>query len=167
MPYGECTVNVGDMVEIESQGHLDEPYLKRVPRGPKGEKNAQEELGELNRDQASLFPMHGEVSSFDGLGDPVVASHWLSQMHKIFDTVRIIEDDMKVSFASYQLVGEANEWWESIKEAKGVDRGMTWANFESTFEDQYFSEAYRDEFRDQFEKLVQKDMTVSEYAIKF
>ncbi|GFZ16886.1 hypothetical protein Acr_26g0001560 [Actinidia rufa] len=62
--------------------------------------------------------------SFDGLGDPVVAGHWLSQIRKIFDTVRITEDDMKVSFASYQLVGEANEWWESIKEAKGVDRGQ-------------------------------------------
>ncbi|XP_057465723.1 uncharacterized protein LOC130755341 [Actinidia eriantha] len=105
--------------------------------------------------------------SFDGLGDPVVAGHWLSQIRKIFDTVRITEDDMKVSFASYQLVGEANEWWESIKEAKGVDRGMTWTDFESTFEDQYFPEAYRDELREQFEKLVQGDMTVSEYAIKF
>ncbi|XP_057492420.1 uncharacterized protein LOC130778017 [Actinidia eriantha] len=105
--------------------------------------------------------------SFDGLGDPVAAGHWLSQIHKIFDTVRITEDDMKVSFASYQLVGEANEWWESIKEAKGVDRGMTWADFESTFEDQYFPEAYRDELREQFEKLVQGDMTISEYAIKF
>ncbi|GFS40853.1 hypothetical protein Acr_00g0070880 [Actinidia rufa] len=50
------------------------------------------------------------------------AGHWLSQIRKIFDTMRITEDDMKVSFASYQLVGEANEWWESIKEAKGVDR---------------------------------------------
>ncbi|GFZ12799.1 hypothetical protein Acr_23g0011840 [Actinidia rufa] len=101
--------------------------------------------------------------SFDGLGDPVVAGHWLSQIHKIFDTVRITEDDMKVSFTSYQLIGEANEWWESIKEAKGVDRGMTWTDFESTFEDQYFPEAYRDELREQFEKLVQGDMTVSEF----
>ena len=57
--------------------------------------------------------------SFDSLGDPTVAGHWLSQIHKTFDTVWIIEDDMKVSFASYQLVGEANELWESIKEAKG------------------------------------------------
>ncbi|GFZ15620.1 hypothetical protein Acr_25g0000290 [Actinidia rufa] len=92
--------------------------------------------------------------SFDGLGDPVIAGHWLSQIHKISDIVRITEDDMKVSFASYQLVGEVKEWWESIKEAKMVDRGMTWANFESTFKDQYFSEAYHDELRDQFEKLV-------------
>ncbi|GFS40612.1 hypothetical protein Acr_00g0069540 [Actinidia rufa] len=73
--------------------------------------------------------------SFDDLGDLVVAGHWLSQICKIFDTVRIIEDDMNVSFASYQLVGKANEWWESIKEAKGVDRCMTLADFESTFED--------------------------------
>ncbi|GFS39055.1 hypothetical protein Acr_00g0060950 [Actinidia rufa] len=101
------------------------------------------------------------------LGDHVVAGHWLSQIHKIFDIVRITEDDMKVSFEYYQLVGEANELWESIKEAKGVDRGMTWANFESTFEDQYFPEAYRDELRDQFEKLVQGDMTVLDYVIKF
>ncbi|GFS42513.1 hypothetical protein Acr_00g0080240 [Actinidia rufa] len=104
---------------------------------------------------------------FDSLGDPVVAGHWLSQVHKIFDTVRIIEDDVKVSFASYQLAGKVNEWWESIKEAKRVDRGMTWADFESTFEDQYFLEIYLDELRDQFEKLVQCDMIVSEHAIKF
>ena len=45
------------------------------------------------------------------------------------------EDDMKVSFASYQLSGKANEWWESVKEAKRVDRDMTWADFESTFKD--------------------------------
>ncbi|GFZ16880.1 hypothetical protein Acr_26g0001500 [Actinidia rufa] len=44
------------------------------------------------------------------------------KIRKIFDIVRITENDMKVSFASYQLVGEANEWWESIKESKGVDR---------------------------------------------
>ncbi|GFY91093.1 hypothetical protein Acr_07g0012890 [Actinidia rufa] len=76
-------------------------------------------------------------------------------IHKVFDTVRITKDDMKVSFASYQLVGKANEWWESIKEAKGVNRGMTWVDFESTFEDQYFPKAYLDEHRDQFKKLVQ------------
>ncbi|PSS08047.1 UPF0648 protein like [Actinidia chinensis var. chinensis] len=40
------------------------------------------------------------------------------------------------------------------KEAKRVDCGMTWVDFESTLEDQYFLEAYRDELRDQFEKLV-------------
>ncbi|GFS42208.1 hypothetical protein Acr_00g0078540 [Actinidia rufa] len=54
-----------------------------------------------------------------------ILGHLLSQIRKIFDTVRITEDDMKVSFASYQLVGEANEWWESIKEAKGVDRARS------------------------------------------
>ncbi|GFZ02064.1 hypothetical protein Acr_15g0006730 [Actinidia rufa] len=98
--------------------------------------------------------------SFGSLSDHVVASHGLSQIRKIFDTMRIIEDDMKVSFASYQLVDEANKWRESIKEANEVDRGMTWADFESTFEDQYFPKAYLDELRDQFEKLVQGDMTV-------
>ncbi|GFZ01016.1 hypothetical protein Acr_14g0006510 [Actinidia rufa] len=96
-----------------------------------------------------------------------IPGQWLSKIRIIFNTVRITEDDIKMSFVSYQLIGEANEWWESIKEAKGVDRGMTWADFESTFEDQYFPEAYHDELRDQFEKLVQGDMTISEYAIKF
>ncbi|XP_057513868.1 uncharacterized protein LOC130795675 [Actinidia eriantha] len=84
--------------------------------------------------------------SFDGLSDHMVAGNWLSQIRKIFDNVKITKDDMKVSFASYQLVGEADEWWKSIKEA---------------------NRAYRDELRDQFEKLVQGDMTVSEYAKKF
>ncbi|GFZ02065.1 hypothetical protein Acr_15g0006740 [Actinidia rufa] len=105
--------------------------------------------------------------SFDGLSDLVVSGHWLSQIRKIFDTMRIIEDDMKVSSASYPPVDEADEWWKSIKEANEIDHGMTWANFESTFKDQYFPKAYRDELRDQFEELVQGDMIDLEYAKKF
>ncbi|GFY97855.1 hypothetical protein Acr_12g0003960 [Actinidia rufa] len=38
--------------------------------------------------------------SFDSLGDPMVAGHWLSQIRKIFDTVRITKDDMKADFES-------------------------------------------------------------------
>ncbi|XP_058217457.1 uncharacterized protein LOC131328537 [Rhododendron vialii] len=44
---------------------------------------------------------------------------------------------------------------------------MTWAEFETLFEDQYFPESSRDQLRDQFEKLVQGNMTVSEYTMKF
>ncbi|GFS38418.1 hypothetical protein Acr_00g0057440 [Actinidia rufa] len=164
---GGCGVT-GQGTPVEDQGIASQTQ-QGGDRGATSRSRRTQQGAGRGKPNASCIKEFRKINppSFDGLGDPVVAGHWLSQIRKIFYTVRLTEDDMKVSFASYQLVGEANEWWESIKEAKGVDCGMTWADFESTFEDQYFPESYRDELREQFEKLVQGGIMVSEYAIKF
>ncbi|XP_058217472.1 uncharacterized protein LOC131328554 [Rhododendron vialii] len=120
---------------------------------------------------------------FDGeSSDPLVADHWLAQVCKIFNALRITEDDLRVSIVAIQLTGEANEWWESVlgarRDARRMTRvvnrinepdveNLTWAEFEELFENQYFPETYRDQLREQFEKLEQGNMTVSEYATKF
>ncbi|KAI8568203.1 hypothetical protein RHMOL_Rhmol02G0179500 [Rhododendron molle] len=52
---------------------------------------------------------------FDGeSSDPLVADHWLSQIRKIFNALKITEDDLRVSIVAVQLTGEANKWWESV-----------------------------------------------------
>ncbi|XP_058189399.1 uncharacterized protein LOC131306982 [Rhododendron vialii] len=120
---------------------------------------------------------------FDGdSSDPLVADHWLSQIRKIFNALKITEDDLRVSIVACQLIGEANEWWESIlgvrrdarRMARAVNQGnepdeenLTWAEFEELFENQYFPETCREQLREQFEKFEQGNMTVSNYAIKF
>jgi hypothetical protein len=120
---------------------------------------------------------------FDGeSSDPLVADHWLSQIRKIFNALRITEDDLRVSIVAIQLVGEANEWWESVlgarrdarRMARAINRtneldveNLTWAEFEELFENQYFPVTYREKLRRQFEELEQGNMTVSDYAIKF
>ncbi|GFZ05348.1 hypothetical protein Acr_17g0009200 [Actinidia rufa] len=56
MPYGGHIVNVGDVVEMASQGHPEEMnHFEEGHHDTKGEKNAQEELGELNGDQTSII----------------------------------------------------------------------------------------------------------------
>ncbi|KAI8530179.1 hypothetical protein RHMOL_Rhmol11G0035700 [Rhododendron molle] len=87
-----------------------------------------------------------------------------------------------VSIVACQLIGEANEWWESIlgvrrdarRALRAVNQGnepdeenLTWAEFEELFKNQYFLETCREQLREQFEKLEQGSMTVSDYAVKF
>ena len=45
--------------------------------------------------------------------------------------------------------------------------GMSWLDFESSFEHQYFLESLRDKLRAQFEKLEQGSLSVNQYATKF
>lgn len=120
---------------------------------------------------------------FDGEGEPLAANHWLTEIRKTFDTLRIVEEDLRVDLAAYQLTGEASEWWTSLMEARRDARraampahqqagpeprdNMTWVEFEHIFEDQYFPESYREELREQFERLEQGAMTVSQYASRF
>ncbi|KAI8542958.1 hypothetical protein RHMOL_Rhmol08G0180900 [Rhododendron molle] len=58
-------------------------------------------------------PQFDEESS-----DPLLADHWLSQIRKIFNALKITEDDLLVSIVACQLIGEVNEWWESIFRSK-------------------------------------------------
>ncbi|XP_058189265.1 uncharacterized protein LOC131306854 [Rhododendron vialii] len=94
----------------------------------------------------------------------------------------ITEDDLRVNIVAVQLTREANEWWESVLESRNDVRraertvaqanepnveNITWAEFEVLFEEQYFPETSRDQLSDEFERLEQRDMTVSEYVLKF
>ncbi|XP_058180101.1 uncharacterized protein LOC131298641 [Rhododendron vialii] len=99
---------------------------------------------------------------FDGeSSDPLVADHWLAQIRKIFNALKITEDDLR--------------WWESIlgvrrdarraakvanEEIKPVEESLTWAEFETLFENQYFLESYREQLRNQFERF----QTLSRFA---
>ncbi|XP_058216760.1 uncharacterized protein LOC131327630 [Rhododendron vialii] len=126
---------------------------------------------------------HMKPPQFDGeSSDPLVVDHWLSQIRKIFNALKIMEDDLRVSIVACQLIGEPNEWWELVlgvrrdarKVARAVNRtnepdveNLTWVEFEVLFENQYFLETCREQLREQFEKLEQGNMTASDYIVKF
>ena len=44
---------------------------------------------------------------FSGQGEPLAADHWLVEIRRIFDTLGIVEDRQRITFASYHLSGEA------------------------------------------------------------
>ncbi|KAI8530592.1 hypothetical protein RHMOL_Rhmol11G0071300 [Rhododendron molle] len=92
---------------------------------------------------------HMKPPEFDGeSSDLLMTDHWLAQVRKIFNALRLIENDLRVSIVAIQLIGEANEWWESVlggrrdarRGARAVSRtnepdeeNLTWAEFEELF----------------------------------
>ncbi|GFS43207.1 hypothetical protein Acr_00g0084230 [Actinidia rufa] len=53
---------------------------------------------------------------FKGEPDPLVAEDWLEQVTRALDTILVTEEDLRVLFASYQLQGDALQWWKTMEE---------------------------------------------------
>ncbi|GAB2287191.1 hypothetical protein Dimus_039809 [Dionaea muscipula] len=101
--------------------------------------------------------------TFDGAVDPLEAEEWLEQVTQILDTLQIMEEDLRVSFATFQLRGDARHWWRLTSQMVGSD----WEDFREAFLEKYIPESARDALREEFEHLVQRNMTVDEYAARF
>ena len=98
---------------------------------------------------------------------PLEANHWLSELKKIFEMLGIVDSRIRISLASFQLVGEADEWWttwmngrrDAMRMLGGVYpqgevdplEGMSWLEIESSCKKQYFPESFRDKLQGQFE----------------
>ncbi|GFZ16904.1 hypothetical protein Acr_26g0001740 [Actinidia rufa] len=49
--------------------------------------------------------------TFKGEPDPLVAEDWLEQVTRALDTILVTKEDLRVLFASYQLQGDALQWF--------------------------------------------------------
>ena len=86
------------------------------------------------------------------LGDPskpLKADEWLEQTTKTFEMLGIEDEGLKVTLASFQLKGDAGQWWKFIK----ARVGGTWEAFVNAFQERYLSPAVREKLRDQFCQL--------------
>ncbi|GFY92940.1 hypothetical protein Acr_08g0013360 [Actinidia rufa] len=54
--------------------------------------------------------------TFKGEPDPLVTEDWLEQVTRALDTILVTEEDLRVLFASYQLQGDALQWWKTMEE---------------------------------------------------
>ena len=81
-----------------------------------------------------------EPPIFQGQSDPVVAAEWLEQVTCALDTLLIYEEDLRVRFASFQLWGNARQWWKTVK----VRVGMSWTDFRDISLERYVPETTRD-----------------------
>ena len=77
-----------------------------------------------------------------------------------------VPEEGRVSLASFMLRDEADNWWDMIKTTQDVTK-MVWMQFEELLLSNYFPEAVRRQKRAEFIHLVQRNMTVTEYAAKF
>ena len=74
----------------------------------------------------------------------------------------------KVSLATYQLKGNARNWWRLIKPTLfPVPRIETWAEFKRAFMNKHFTDTMQDAKTREFMELTQGNMTVTQYENKF
>ncbi|XP_024989304.1 uncharacterized protein LOC112523863 [Cynara cardunculus var. scolymus] len=103
--------------------------------------------------------------SFISAPTPVDAENWVSHIQKIFEVLGCSEP-YRVKLAVYKLEGDAQRWWDAIKQAKGneyVD-ALSWMGSREVFYQQYFSAADKNTFVREYATIRQRDdESVTEY----
>ena len=102
---------------------------------------------------------------FEGIVDPVIVEEWVSMMEKIFEFLRI-EDNEKVTCAAYMLRNNARIGWDVVKRTCDV-LAMTWTNFLVEFNSKYYGQAVTNIMVVEFTILQQGNMSVLEYVRRF
>ncbi|KAF5933080.1 hypothetical protein HYC85_029251 [Camellia sinensis] len=97
------------------------------------------------------------------LKEPLKADEWLEQMSKTFEMLGIEDGALKVTLASFQLKGDAGQWWKYEK----ARVGSTWEAFLNAFQERFLSAAAREKLRDQFSRLKQQGLSVAEFEATF
>ena len=95
--------------------------------------------------------------------DPLAAEEWLEEITRILETLGIVEGDLRVRFATFQLRDEARHWWKIVQD----EVGMSWTDLRETFLEHYIPKTAREHMRDEFFKLSQGTSTVDQYATRF
>ncbi|CAL5394237.1 unnamed protein product [Camellia sinensis] len=95
--------------------------------------------------------------------EPLKADEWLEQMSKTFEMLAIEDGALKVTLASFQLKGDAGQWWKYEK----TRVGGTWEAFVNAFQERFLSAAAREKLRDQFSRLNQQGLSVAEFEATF
>jgi len=72
----------------------------------------------------------------DGNYGPVVLEKWVKGMEKIFTVVEVPEEK-KVNIETYYLTGEADIWWNTIKD-KLVRPKSTWSKFQDQLREKFY-----------------------------
>jgi hypothetical protein len=104
---------------------------------------------------------------FLGETEPEKADLWIQEIEKIFTVLRC-PDEVKVTYASYLLLGDAEYWWKGTRKMiEANNQDITWEIFRTKFLDKYFPRSARTAKEQEFLTLKQGGMTIGEYAATF
>jgi hypothetical protein len=98
--------------------------------------------------------------------EPLDAEHWLHVMEQKFLLLDITEE-LKVRFATQQLLGSASAWWDTFNAMQPVDHRVTWPEFTTAFREYYIPAGLLNRKVTEFLELTQGNMFVLDYANKF
>ncbi|KAJ8752343.1 hypothetical protein K2173_003979 [Erythroxylum novogranatense] len=103
---------------------------------------------------------------FSGTTNPEEAKAWLKRTERVLVQMRCSDED-KLDYAVSLLQGDALHWWESVPHSQVVPPVLTWRDFVEVFRKKYLSRVYVQDKARKFLNLMQRDMSVSEYELKF
>ncbi|XP_077248532.1 uncharacterized protein LOC143888109 [Tasmannia lanceolata] len=105
-------------------------------------------------------------SEFTGVGDPLVADHWILEVEGIFEVMEC-SDIQKIRLATFLLKDQAGVWWRSLLQNYPYAKNETWTEFKVRFNNQFFPNHVKRELASQFASLKQGSLTVAQYGAKF
>ncbi|XP_065860395.1 uncharacterized protein [Euphorbia lathyris] len=105
------------------------------------------------------------ATEFEGSTDPDIADKWWAKIEDILENTECRLDSM-VKYVSNLFTDEALEWWRSIKRTR-IRTEITWDIFKKLFTNKYMPMIYKDRKQTEFLTLMQEDMSVAEYELKF
>ncbi|XP_038896366.1 uncharacterized protein LOC120084630 [Benincasa hispida] len=106
------------------------------------------------------------ATNFEGTKDPANAEAWMNQIEKYFEVMRCPKN-RKVSLATFLLQKQAEDWWKLLKNRRGNQEEICWEEFRKAFFERFYPRSFRDRKQDEFLQLMQGNMTIVEYELKY
>ena len=104
---------------------------------------------------------------FSHAADPLEAEDWLRAVEKQLNLAQC-NDQEKVLYASGQLQGAAQTWWESYQAARPNNApATTWNEFVRDFKARHVPTGLVEQKQEEFRNLRMGSMTMSEYHARF
>ncbi|XP_019435009.1 PREDICTED: uncharacterized protein LOC109341529 [Lupinus angustifolius] len=108
---------------------------------------------------------HRQPPRFEGGLAPEAANEWIQELEKIFRAL-MCSDEHKVTYATYMLSKEADNWWEFTRRHM-EHQVVSWTTFKDKFLQNYFPADMKTRKEMEFLKLQQGSLSMGEYAAKF
>ncbi|XP_016206919.1 uncharacterized protein LOC107647355 [Arachis ipaensis] len=100
--------------------------------------------------------------TFKGTTNPTEVDNWFQAMEQALQAHQVPEDQC-VEFATYQLMGEAQYWWQETRRLLQRDNiAILWDVFQSEFYKKYFPNSVRTAKELELLQLKQGHMSVAE-----
>jgi hypothetical protein len=100
----------------------------------------------------------------------VTAENWLNDMEEFLEATRCTDSE-NVPYTTFKLFGEAKRQWQAKKALLilelGSEQAITWEMFKDEFNKHFFHILVQEVKAKEFMGLVQRGMSVTEYASKF
>jgi Icc-related predicted phosphoesterase len=157
-----CTVNAGDINEVESENEA----------GNEGEEVAVEDAAD-----ECLFKAIARISArekmdilvYKGNLDVEELLEWIRTLEKYFDH-EDVEEDKKVKHVITRLKGHATLWWDELQAdrcCKGKKKIKSWDRMVAKMKAKFIPRDYQITLFRRMQNLRQKLMSVKEYTKKF